>query len=124
MRGFILTAALAAALASLPVVPTAWAQQSTWVAVASDGAGLWGVGVGMETREGAEQLALGECGAYCRLKFTSQARCVSYAFSPTGRAEGFAAGATRDQVSQQAWNECNANVPANSCKVETARCFE
>ena len=119
-RSFI---AMALAAARAPAL-SASAQQQTWVAVASDGAGLWGIGVGMETREGAEQMAMGECGVYCRIKFTSQARCVSYAFSPTGRAEGFAAGANREQVGQQAYAECNANVPANSCRIETARCFE
>jgi hypothetical protein len=100
------------------------AQQQTWVAVASDGAGLWGLAVGMATREAAEQSALGECGMYCKLKFTAQARCVAYAFSETGRAEGFGAGATLQQVEQPASAECNANVPASSCQIKSARCFE
>ena len=100
------------------------AQQPTWVAIASDGAGLWGLAVGMADREAAEQTALGQCGIYCKLKFTSEARCAAYAFSPTGRAEGFSAGPTRPDVEQQAWAECNANVPANSCRVQAARCFE
>lgn len=113
-----------AALLAAAFIPAASAQEPTWVAVASDGAGLWGIGVGMATRQAAEQSALGECGTYCRLKFTAQARCVGYAFSNTGRAEGFGAGATRPQVEQQSWAECNANVPADSCKVQTARCFE
>ena len=116
---FALTAALAAAFGSL-----ALAQQQTRVAIASDGAGLWGISVGMATREAAEQSALGECGMYCKLKFTAQARCVGYAFSDTGRAEGFAAGPDVEQVKQQSWSECNANVPANSCKVLAARCFQ
>lgn len=115
--------ALAAALAAAFITSSS-AQQQTWVAVASDGAGLWGIAVGMATRAAAEQSALGECGMYCKLKFTAQARCVAYAFSETGRAEGFAAGASRQQVEQQAWAECNANVPADSCRVKTARCFE
>lgn len=115
--------ALATALA-VAFGPAAFAQQPTWVAIASDGAGLWGVAVGMADREAAEQTALGQCGIYCKLKFTSEARCVAYAFSPTGRAEGFSAGPTRPDVEQEAWSECNANVPANSCKVEAARCFE
>src|SRR5262245_12905699 len=119
IRRFAVTIALTVAFA-----PAAFAQQPTWVAIASDGAGLWGVAVGMADREAAEQTALGQCGMYCKLKFTSQARCVAYAFSPTGRAEGFSAGATRPAVEQDAWAECNANVPANSCRVETARCFE
>lgn len=119
IRRFALAAAFAAAFA-----PAAFAQEQTWVAVASDGAGLWGIAVGMADREAAEQSALGECGIYCKLKFISQARCVAYAFSPTGRAEGFSAGPTRQEVEQQAWAECNANVPANSCRVQAARCFE
>ena len=119
----MLRLALAAVL-SAAFIPAVWAQEQTWVAVASDGAGLWGIGVGMVTREAAEQSALGECGMYCRLKLTAQARCAAYAFSSTGRAEGFSAGATRQQVEQQSWAECNANVPADSCKVLTARCFE
>jgi len=118
-RAWILIMALVAALTT-----AAAAQQQTWVAVASDGAGLWGISVGMATREAAEQSALGECGMYCRLKFTAQARCVAYAFSETGRAEGFGAGATRQQVEQQSSAECNANVPANSCQIKSARCFE
>lgn len=61
---------------------------------------------------------------YCKLKFTAEARCVAYAFSNTGRAEGFGAGETRQEVENAAWQECNANVPANSCTIRTARCFE
>lgn len=114
---------LAALFSAAFVIPSV-AQQQTWVAVASDGAGLWGAAVGMATREAAETSALGECGMYCKVKFAAQARCVAYAFSETGRAEGFSAGATRDQVEQPAWAECNANVPANSCRIKTARCFE
>lgn len=114
---------LAALLVSVAGLSGASAQQQTWVAVASDGAGLWGAAVGMETREAAEASAIGQCGMYCRLKFTAQAACVAYAFSDTGRAEGFGAGPTRQPVEQQAWAECNANVPANSCTVRTARCF-
>jgi len=115
--------AIAAVLAAA-FIPAASAQQETWVAVASDGAGLWGVAVGMTTREAAEVSALDQCGVYCKLKFTAQARCVAYAFSDTGRAEGFSAGATLQQVEQPAWAECNANVPANSCIVRAARCFQ
>lgn len=115
--------ALAALLCAAVVIPSS-AQEQTWVAVASDGAGLWGIAVGMATREAAEQTALGECSIYCKVKFTAQARCVAYAFSETGRAEGFSAGPTRAAVEQPAWAECNANVPADSCKIKTARCFE
>jgi hypothetical protein len=119
MRAWAFIMALVATLTT-----AALAQQQTWVAVASDGAGLWGIAVGMAAREAAEQSALGECGMYCKLKFTAQARCVAYAFSDTGRAEGFSAGASRQQAEQPALAECNANVPANSCQVKTARCFE
>lgn len=119
MRGLALAALLSAAVA----IPAS-AQEQTWVAVASDGAGLWGIAVGMATRQAAEASAVGECSMYCTVKFTAQARCVAYAFSETGRAEGFSAGATREQVEQPAWSQCNANVPANSCKVMAARCFE
>ena len=86
----------------LPDPPPGFAKP-TWVAVASDGAGLWGIAVGMATRQAAETSALGECGMYCKLKFTAQARCVAYAFSETGRAEGFSAGASLQQVEQPAW---------------------
>jgi Domain of unknown function (DUF4189) len=113
-----------AALLAAALVAAATAQQPLWVAVASDGAGLWGVSVGMTTRGGAEQSALGQCGIYCKLKFTAQARCVAYAFSDTGRAEGFSAGNTLQQVERPAWAECNANVPADSCTVRAARCFD
>jgi Domain of unknown function (DUF4189) len=115
--------ALAALFSAAFIIPSS-AQQQTWVAVASDGAGLWGIAVGMATRQAAETSALGECSMYCRVKFTAQARCVAYAFSETGRAEGFSAGASLQQVEQPAWAECNANVPADSCKLKTARCFE
>jgi hypothetical protein len=119
MRNWTFIVAFVCALST-----AASAQQQTWVAVASDGAGLWGVAVGMATRQAAETSAVGECGIYCKLKFTAQARCVAYAFSETGRAEGFSAGATLQQVEQPAWAQCNANVPADSCKLKTARCFE
>lgn len=117
---------LAAAITTaLLLMSPAMAQQpQTWVAVASDGAGLWGIAVGMTTREMAESSALQECGMYCKLKFTADARCVAYAFSNTGRAEGFGAGESRQEVENAAWRECNANVPANSCTVRAARCFE
>ena len=118
-RALALAAVLTAAFIS-----SAPAQDQTWVAVASDGAGLWGIAVGMATRQAAEQSALGECGMYCRLKYTAQARCVAYAFSETGRAEGFSAGATRQQVEGPALQECSANVPADSCQLKTARCFD
>ena len=42
-----------AALLSATLVSAASAQGETWVAVASDGAGLWGAAVGMATREAA-----------------------------------------------------------------------
>ncbi len=119
MRRFAIAAILAGTL-----IPAASAQPEPWVAVASDGAGLWGVAVGMATREAAEVSALDQCGVYCKLKFTAPARCVAYAFSETGRAEGFSAGSTIQQVEQPAWAECNANVPANSCRLRAARCFE
>ncbi len=113
-----------AAILAATFISAASAQPEPWVAVASDGAGLWGVAVGMSTREAAEVSALDQCGVYCKLKFTAQARCVAYAFSETGRAEGFSAGSTIQQVEQPAWAEGNANVPANSCQVRAARCFE
>jgi hypothetical protein len=113
-----------AALFSAAIAIPASAQEQPWVAVATDGAGLWGIAVGMATRPAAEASAVGECSMYCKVKFTARARCVAYAFSETGRAEGFSAGATREQVEQPAWAQCNANVPANSCKVMAARCFE
>ncbi|WP_422002802.1 DUF4189 domain-containing protein [Reyranella sp.] len=113
-----------ALMATLCLAGTAPAQTPTWTAVASDGAGLWGVAAGMTTRPAAEQSALEQCGIYCKLKFTAEARCVAYAFSNTGRAEGFGAGPSKADVEQQAWAECNANVPANSCTVRAARCFE
>lgn len=116
---FSIAAVLAAGFTS-----AAPAQQEPWVAVASDGAGLWGVAVGMATREAAEVSALDQCGMYCKLKFTAQALCVAYAFSNTGRAEGFSAGATLQQVERPAWAECNANVPADSCTLRAARCFQ
>ncbi len=114
----------ATALLAAMLMSTASAQQPTWVAVASDGAGLYAAAVGMATREAAEASAIGQCGIYCRLKFTAQANCVAYAFSNTGRAEGFGAGPARQPVEQQAWAECNANVPADSCTIRTAQCFQ
>ena len=113
-----------AAVVTAALFSAASAQQQTWVAIASDGAGLYGAAVGMATREAAEASAIGQCGIYCRLKFTAEANCVAYAFSDTGRAEGFGAGPTLPPVERQAWAECNANVPANSCTVRTAQCFQ
>ncbi len=113
-----------AVLLSAALASTASAQGGTWVAVATDGAGLWGAAVGMATREAAEASAIGQCGIYCRLKYTALANCVAYAFSDTGRAEGFGAAPTQQAAQQQAWSECNANVPANSCTVRTAQCFQ
>ena len=92
-------------VAAVGLAQAAPAQTPTWVAAASDGAGLWGVSSGMATRADAEQSAIEQCGIYCKLKFTSEARCVAYAFSETGRAEGFGAGPSKTDVEQQAWAE-------------------
>ena len=51
----------ATALLALALLSTASAQEQTWVAVASDGAGLYGAAVGMATREAAEASAIGQC---------------------------------------------------------------
>ena len=105
------------------VATTARAQQ-TWVAVATDGRSNFGTAVGMATRESAEITALEECGGGCAVRMTAPARCVAYAYSDTGIASGYGAGATREAVEQTAWNDCNRRVPATSCTIRSARCFE
>jgi hypothetical protein len=113
-----------AALLIVVLLTTAAQAQETWVAVADNGRRNFGYIVGMATREAAEITALGECGGGCSIKLVAPARCVAYAHSDTGEASGYGAGATLEQVRQAAWNECNARVPANSCTVRAARCFE
>lgn len=102
----------------------AQAQQQTWVAVATDGRSNFGYAVGMATGEAAEITALGECGPGCRLILMGAARCVAYARSGPGNAYGAGSGATRDEASDKAWNECNQRVPADSCSIRVAQCFE
>lgn len=102
----------------------AQAQQQTWVAVATDGGRNFGYAVGMATSEAAEITALGECGTGCRLVLMGVARCVAYARSGPGNAFGAGSGATRDEASDKAWNECNQRVPADSCSIRVAQCFE
>jgi hypothetical protein len=122
MRALALAAVLAAA-----TVPPAWAPawaQETWVAVADDGSRYFGYAVGMATREAAEATAIAGCGSGCSVKLTGVARCVAYARSDTGDASGYAAGASLDAVRQTAWSDCNRRVPANSCTVRAAQCFE
>ena len=114
---------LAAITIAVLVATTAHAQQA-WVAVATDGRSNFGVATGMATREAAEITALGECGSGCAIRMTAPARCVAYAYSDTGIASGYGAGATREAVEQTAWTDCNRRVPANSCRVRAARCFE
>jgi len=82
-----------------------------------------GIGVGMATREAAEQAALGECGVLLQAEYTARPSAWPMPTARTGRAEGFSAGATLQQVEQPAWAECNANVPANSCKLQAAGAF-
>ena len=113
-----------AAVLAVAFVPAASAQQAPWVAVASDGAGLWGVAVGMATREAAEQTSLGECVGDCAIRLAALARCVAYARSDPGNASGYAAGATLEAVRQAAWEDCNRRVPSNSCVILASRCFE
>lgn len=100
------------------------AQQATWVAVATDGGRNYGYAVGMATRAAAEATALGECGMGCRLVLLAVARCVAYARSGPGNAFGAGSGATRDEASDIAWNDCNRRVPADSCSIRAAQCFE
>ena len=100
------------------------AQQQTWVAVATDGRSNFGYAVGMATSKAAEITALGECGQGCRLILMGAARCVAYARSGPGNAYGAGSGATRDEASDKAWNECNQRVPADSCSIRVAQCFE
>jgi hypothetical protein len=116
------TLLLAAILA--PIFSSVARAQETWVAVADDGRSNFGYAVGMATREAAEITALGECGGGCALKLTAPARCVAYAHSDAGNASGYGAGPTLDAVRDQAWQQCNRRVPANSCTVRAARCFE
>jgi hypothetical protein len=118
LRLFALAAFSCAALA------TTAAAQSTWVAVADDGRDAFGYAVGMGTREAAEITALGECGNSCSIKMTAMARCVAYARSDPGDASGYAAGADLEAVRQMAWSDCNSRVPANSCRVRVAQCFQ
>lgn len=121
------TIRLAVAMALIaPLIATgaAQAQQQTWVAVATDGRSNFGYAVGMGTSEAAEMTALGECGTGCRLVLMGVARCVAYARSGPGNAFGAGSGATRDEASNKAWNECNQRVPADSCSIRAAQCFE
>lgn len=117
--------AAAMALMATPIITgAAQAQQQTWVAVATDGRSNFGYAVGMATSESAEISALGQCGAGCRLVLLSVARCVAYARSGPGNAFGAGSGATRDEASSIAWNDCNRRVPADSCSITAAQCFE
>lgn len=122
-RRTAVTIRLAVATA-LIALGAAQAQQQTWVAVATDGKSNFGYAVGMATSEAAEMTALGECGTGCRLVLMAAARCVAYARSGPGNAFGAGSGATRDEASDKAWNECNQRVPADSCSIRAAQCFE
>ena len=105
---------------------TATAQaQEVWGAVATDNERLFGVAVGMATREAAETSALAECGPLeCRIRMAAPQRCVAYAHSDNGQASGYGAAPSRSEAERSAWNECNARVPSNSCTIRSARCFE
>lgn len=118
------TIRLAAAALAAMVGGAAQAQEQTWVAVATDGRRNFGYAVGMATSEAAEMTALGECGPGCRLVLMGVARCVAYARSGPGNAYGAGSGATRDEASDIAWNDCNRRVPADSCSIRVAQCFE
>ena len=103
---------------------TAQAQQ-VWGAVVTDNERLFGVSVGMATREAAETSALAECGPLeCRIRMAAPQRCIAYAHSDNGQASGYGAAPSKQDAEQSAWNECNARVPSNSCTIRSARCFE
>jgi len=118
MRGLMFSTILAAM-----ALPRAYAQD-TWVAIADDGQRYFGYAVGMGTREAAETTALNECGNGCSIKLTGVARCVAYARSDPGNANGYAAGESLDTVRQLAWSDCNRRVTGNTCTIRAARCFE
>lgn len=118
MRPLVIATILAASSA------TAAHAQATWVAVATDGGRNFGYAVGMATREAAEITSLGECGNGCAIRLMAVARCVAYAHSGVGEASGFGAGATLEAVRQSAWDDCNRQVPSNSCTIRAAQCFE
>ncbi|WP_428684842.1 DUF4189 domain-containing protein [Reyranella sp.] len=108
----------------LTTTATAHAQE-VWGAVATDNERLFGVAVGMATREAAETSALAECGPLeCRIRMAAPQRCVAYAHSDNGQASGYGAAPSRNEAERSAWNECNARVPSNSCTIRSARCFE
>lgn len=123
-RRTAVTIRLAVATALIALGAAQAQQQQTWVAVATDGRSNFGYAVGMATSEAAEMTALGECGTGCRLVLMAAARCVAYARSGPGNAFGAGSGATRDEASDKAWNECNQRVPADSCTIRAAQCFE
>jgi len=119
------TKKLAAVVGAAMALMTFAAQaQETWVSIADNGRGSFGLAVGMATREAAEITALGECGGNCAIKLSALARCGAFAYSDTGIASGYGVAATKQVAEQSAWSECNARVPANSCTVRSARCFE
>lgn len=118
----ILAASLFATTAAIAATVQA---QEVWGAIATDNERLFGVSVGMATREAAETSALAECGSLeCRIRMSAQQRCIAYAHSDNGQASGYGAAPTRQDAEQSAGNECNARAPSNSCTIRSARCFD
>lgn len=119
------TILLATLLASCATAQAQAQAQEVWGAVATDNERLFGVSVGMATREAAETSALAECGPLeCRIRMAAPQRCIAYAHSDNGQASGYGAAPSTQEAERSAWNECNARVPSNSCTIRSARCFE
>lgn len=102
-------------------------QGGEWAAFASDGNGNWGYAVGKTAEQQAKDLALNGCGGAgkgCKVFWTTNDKCVSYAESRTGgywyAADG---GSSQDQARQKALQVCQSgSAPPNSCKTTVAWC--
>jgi hypothetical protein len=89
--------------------------------------GRFGAAVFQATLAAAQQAAINSCGAGCQVVFTSTNQCVAYADSRQGgywfgTAQAWGTGASAQGVGQSALSSCNSRAPANSCRVEVARC--
>jgi glioma pathogenesis-related protein 2 len=107
--------------------PPAGGASGDWSAFATNSLGRWGFAAHRASQSSASTEALNGCGgaaAGCKVFWTTQDRCVSYAESRSG-GYWYAAGGgtTDDQARQKAIGFCQSGkAPPNSCKNTGAWC--
>lgn len=95
-----------------------------WGALAANGEGSWGYGVGFATEAAARGAAIKGCGnRHCKVAVTGQARCYAYFESKSGGYwYGLALHASLQTAISVAQGGCAKGAPAGTCRQVRAQC--